>query len=208
MAWVDFIICALFGIFGIHKFKEGKTTMGIVYLCTGGLFCIGWLYDCVRYLNIARDGGQNVGVQLADDAPLPVVASGNVPMMDGEVCHYCGPATFIKNKNVVVGYTGGSRGVSIRVMKGVSYRVGASKASPVRGDVQEKTPGILTITNKRVVFSASNGAFDKKITAISSVTPHKDGVSFQFGEKQYPLLCKNPGYVFKLVNRVINSAAV
>lgn len=47
------------------------------------------------------------------------------------------------------------------------------KAAPVRSDVEEKTDGILSITNKRIVFSANKGAFDKKLSAISSVTPHK-----------------------------------
>lgn len=209
MLWIDFSVCLFLGCFGVHKFRENNPKMGILYLFTVGLFGIGWIYDCAKYLIAAINGGQiTSGPQLDENAPLPVVTSGNVPMTAGEVCHYCAPATFIKTKNVVVGYSGGSSGVSIRVMKGLSYRVGASKATPIRGNVQEKTPGTLTITNKRVIFSASKGAFDKKITSISSITPHKDGVSFQFGEKQYPLLCNKPMYVYQIVARVINSAEI
>ena len=36
--------------YGGHKFYEGRIGMGILYLFTGGLFCIGWLVDCVRLL--------------------------------------------------------------------------------------------------------------------------------------------------------------
>ncbi len=39
--WVAFWLCFFFGIFGAHKFYEGKVGMGILYLLTGGLFGIG-----------------------------------------------------------------------------------------------------------------------------------------------------------------------
>ena len=40
--------CFLFGIFGGHYFYVGRIGMGILYLCTLGLFGIGWLIDMVR----------------------------------------------------------------------------------------------------------------------------------------------------------------
>ena len=213
MAWVDFAICFCLGYFGVHKFMEGKKSTGILYLCTMGLFGIGWMYDCVIYFINALKGQRSIGrtagissKTLADDEPLPVVQSGNVLMTAGEVCHYYAQATFVKTKNVVVGYTGGSRGVSIRVMKGMSYRVGASQSQPIRGDVQEKTPGMLTVTNQRIVFSASKGAFDKKISSLSSITPYRDAVAFQFGESQYPLLLKEPVYVSQIIARIVNTS--
>lgn len=48
--WVAFILCILFGILGAHKFYEGKTGMGILYLLTGGLCGIGWLIDTIAIL--------------------------------------------------------------------------------------------------------------------------------------------------------------
>ena len=200
MAWVDFAICFLFGYLGIHKFMEKKTGMGVLYLCTVGLFGIGWIYDCVKYFMSAIKGerisNKNVKLSLkrkhlSDDEPLPIVMSSNALMSEGEVCHYYSQAIFVKTKNVVVGYTGGSNGMSIRVMKGMSVRVGASKSTPIRRDVQEKYQGMLTITNKRVIFSGAKGSFDKKITSLSTITPLEDGIVFQFGEKQYPLLIQS-----------------
>lgn len=44
--WVAFILCVLFGAFGAHKFYEGRTGMGLLYLFTMGLFGIGWIVDC------------------------------------------------------------------------------------------------------------------------------------------------------------------
>ncbi len=53
MAWLIFVICFLFGYFGVHKFMEKKIGMGILYLFTMGLFGFGWIYDCIKYLIIA-----------------------------------------------------------------------------------------------------------------------------------------------------------
>ena len=48
--WVAFVLCLLLGIFGAHKFYEGKAGMGILYIFTGGLFGIGWLVDLIVIL--------------------------------------------------------------------------------------------------------------------------------------------------------------
>ena len=42
IAW---ILLTFLGLFGIHRFYMGKWLSGIVYLLTGGLFGIGYLYD-------------------------------------------------------------------------------------------------------------------------------------------------------------------
>lgn len=46
--WIAFILCLLFGVFGVHKFYEGKIGLGILYLLTGGLCGIGWIIDAIR----------------------------------------------------------------------------------------------------------------------------------------------------------------
>ncbi len=48
--WTAWILCVFFGLFGAHKFYEGKSGMGIVYLCTLGLCGIGWLIDIFAIL--------------------------------------------------------------------------------------------------------------------------------------------------------------
>ena len=207
-AWTDFVICLLFGWLGVHKFREKNIKMGIIYIFTIGFFGIGWIVDCIRYLLAAIQGERIQGnrpMRISEDAPLPVVQS-NLMLSAGEICHYCGPATFVKTKNVVVGYSGGSHGASIRIAKGMSVHLGSRTSVPIRGNVQERTQGVLSITNKRVVFSANKGAFDKKILALSSVTPYKNGIAFQFGSQQYPLETRQPEYIYQILARVVNSS--
>jgi hypothetical protein len=48
--WVSFWLCVLLGYFGVHKFYEGKTKSGLLYLCTFGLFGFGWMFDTLVIL--------------------------------------------------------------------------------------------------------------------------------------------------------------
>lgn len=48
--WVAFLLCLFLGVFGAHKFYEGKIILGIIYLFTMGLFGIGWFIDLIVLL--------------------------------------------------------------------------------------------------------------------------------------------------------------
>jgi TM2 domain-containing membrane protein YozV len=42
---VAWILLTFLGLFGIHRFYMGKWITGLIYLLTGGLFFLGYLYD-------------------------------------------------------------------------------------------------------------------------------------------------------------------
>lgn len=42
---VAWLLLTFLGFFGVHRMYMGKWVSGIIYLCTGGLFLIGVLYD-------------------------------------------------------------------------------------------------------------------------------------------------------------------
>jgi TM2 domain-containing membrane protein YozV len=42
---VAWILLTFLGLFGIHRFYMGKWISGIIYLLTGGIFLIGYIYD-------------------------------------------------------------------------------------------------------------------------------------------------------------------
>lgn len=48
--WLALALCFFLGEFGIHRFYVGKIGSGILYLCTCGLFGIGWILDFFKIL--------------------------------------------------------------------------------------------------------------------------------------------------------------
>jgi len=42
---VTWILNTFLGYLGIHRMYMGKWISGIIWLCTGGLFVVGWAYD-------------------------------------------------------------------------------------------------------------------------------------------------------------------
>ena len=48
--WISFFLCLFFGVLGAHKFYEERILLGIVYICTGGLFGIGIIIDLIVLL--------------------------------------------------------------------------------------------------------------------------------------------------------------
>ena len=48
--WTALVICFFLGIFGGHQFYVGNIGKGLLYVFTGGLFCIGWLIDIICLL--------------------------------------------------------------------------------------------------------------------------------------------------------------
>ncbi len=42
---LSWILLTFLGIFGVHRMYMGKWITGIIYLFTGGLFLVGWLWD-------------------------------------------------------------------------------------------------------------------------------------------------------------------
>lgn len=209
---LEFWVCFFLGLFGVHKLIQKKYKMFFLYLFTLGLFGIGWLVDLVRIMIRAFKiyyGKGDVSLHqnrrqlsLAADAPLPVVGSDGIMLKAGEVCHYRGSAYGYKSKERVVGYAGGHHGVSVRVAKGVSYRVGQSKSQAVRATIEERYPGVLYVTSNRVVFSSTQGAFDKAISSLSSMTLGDDGIVFQFGDKIIPVLIVDALYVHQIISRI------
>ena len=207
--WTDFFICLFLGWLGVHKFRERKVGIGILYLCTFGLFGIGWAIDSIKYLIRSLKGetpqSASESLTLAPDGSLPIVMDTSVLLQPGETCHFSSSANRIIPKNKVVGYAGGNAGVSVRVAKGVTFRTGSTRGEQIRKNVLESHPGKLIITNKRIVFSSVNGGFDKKIANLSLVSPADDGISLQFGSQNFLIEVKNSERAYQIIAHIVQN---
>ncbi|HUU77062.1 MAG TPA: NINE protein [candidate division Zixibacteria bacterium] len=61
---VAFLLCLFLGVFGAHRFYVGKAGSGVLYLCTYGLFYIGWFIDLIIIL--AGSFTDNFGLPLTE----------------------------------------------------------------------------------------------------------------------------------------------
>jgi hypothetical protein len=44
---IALVLCVLLGVLRVHRFYADRLPSGILWLCTGGLFGIGWLLDII-----------------------------------------------------------------------------------------------------------------------------------------------------------------
>jgi hypothetical protein len=135
---------------------------------------------------------------------LPEIES-PVLLQKNEVCHIAIDATRLETKVVTTGYTGGSRGVSIRIAKGVSYRVGGYRSRPIKEEVTFRYPGSLVITSKRIVFMATEKGFSIPLNKLDSIDPYQDGIGFQKGATYYLLTMKYPDLVGLIITSAVNN---
>ncbi len=74
-------------------------------------------------------------------------------------------------------YVGGYQGVSLRIMKGVYYRVGGFKGHPVEHTERVHIDtGVVAITNKHIYFAGPNKSIRLPYSKIVSFQPFSDGI--------------------------------
>lgn len=80
---------------------------------------------------------------------------------------------------------GGYGGPSIRVAKGVSFRLGGVSARSVSHEELKKIDqGTLVLTNKRLIFLGSKRTINIDLRKIMAIEPYRDGIGSQRENKQ------------------------
>ena len=103
---------------------------------------------------------------------LPRVDQPGLPLKSGELAHFVfEPVEFHQERVVGRESVGGSRGVSVRIVRGVSYRVGAS-----RGQTVSRT-ALVQLDEGRLVFAGGEKSFSIPLEKILDTTPYANGMS-------------------------------
>lgn len=131
---------------------------------------------------------------------LHVGGTGEPILKKGEIVHFASEANLKEIRTVGLGYTGGSHGVSIRIAKGVSYRVGAHRGHIEKEDrLVDTSYGVLIITNKRIFLQPAPGnkPLNIPLTKILSYNCYNNGLDvYKEGrEKGYFFSINNSGSV-------------
>jgi len=112
---------------------------------------------------------------LADDVLLTDI---NLKLKRGEDLLFRIPATFSKVKNVSR-YQAGTAGTTLRVAKGVSFRLGGMKGKMVSSsELTSIGDGHLVITNQRVIFTGLNRPIVLSVEDLLSYEATEISVNF------------------------------
>ena len=77
---------------------------------------------------------------------------------------------------------GGHSGVSVRLAKGLYWRVGGFKAKPVeKQELKHLDTGNVILTNKHIMFDGTTKNFRIRLSSLALIEPYSDGLQLQKG---------------------------
>jgi hypothetical protein len=120
----------------------------------------------------------------------------------GEVLHLAGTAQLLKEV-IQREYQAGSRGVSFRVMKGLSYRVGTTRGQMVEvgRTLEAIDEGDLCITSQRAVFTGTRKRIEMPYASLLDMNVYTDGIHVHISGRQNPSM-------FRVTNGPMVAAAI
>ena len=100
-------------------------------------------------------------------------------------------------------YVGRSRGVSVRIMKGVYYRTGGFKGHPVESTIMQRIgTGSVCLTDKHIYFTSPEKSLKIPYTKIISAESFSNGISLQkdgVNDKPFFLEGINSWFVYNVI---------
>lgn len=121
--------------------------------------------------------------------PTPQHSGLNVIFKKDEVVHWLCSATLKKQKRITerMNYSGLTG--SIKIMKGVRYRVGSIALAPQTREVMvDEDTGNFWLTNQRIGFLGSRKNFTLPYSKILSFEVYKDGISIHKEGREKPFI--------------------
>ena len=138
---------------------------------------------------------------------IPTVYYQGFYVQQGELIIYATPAKTFTEKNMIVGYTGKSRGVSYRYNNEATFHKGRSHGRAIYGNVRNYSKGDLIITNRRIAFIGKNDSFEFEVADISAIKIiDKTSFIIQSGcdSRNIKLDRALAGYAYGFINYVVS----
>ena len=124
-------------------------------------------------------------VSAINGGQLPEVRSPHILQKKGEIVHFESDATLMKEV-AVRQYQGGYSGFSFPLGKtGIRYKVGGSRGHSVQvgTQLQVADSGLLSITNKRAVYSGSAKTVDMPYSKLVNLSVYRDGIQVHLSNR-------------------------
>ena len=142
-----------------------------------------------------------------NDGRIPdITAEAHMMLKTGETVHYQTAAALMKEVTLRE-FRGGSRGVSIPIVKGVRYRTGSfrGRSVVVGTQLQAADQGTLWITSIRAVFTGNRKTVELLYTRLANLNVFNDGISFNMTNRQSVPLFKVPNG--QVIAAIVNASA-
>lgn len=166
-------------LYGVSQMQQNPTFLIVVLLAIAGVTA--WAIS-IKIAESRQDLArlESLGSALKDlsknlkntDAP------GFSPQKDEMVLYYLPAVALTEFRSTGASYSGGSQGVSIRIAKGVSYRVGANRGQLTKNPEQMQVidQGSAIFTNTRILFAGSNVSREWDLDKMINVDMGPNGV--------------------------------
>lgn len=114
-----------------------------------------------------------------------VLSVSKIVLKRNEKCMFFDHAVRVDVKLRTVGNQRQRDGFSVRILRGLNYRIGNGRTMTVRDNVPEYQEGKLYITNQRIIFSSSAKSFAKRLDTLISYDIKDDYLLLQFERGNY-----------------------
>jgi hypothetical protein len=168
-----------------------------------------------KYFKIPDQDIEPTKKELARFRLLREIATGNIPevtvtnmvVQKGEKAYWAEVGKILEERVIRRRYEGGSHGVSIRIAKGLSYRVGAHRGQLIADSaVVPVSYGELVITNKRIVFKGDKKSFSLKLEKILNIEFYSDGVNMSEESGKHRVVQFNESRNMDIIGSIISYA--
>jgi hypothetical protein len=138
---------------------------------------------------------------------LPECKPASIVTQKDELAYWEISSNLVFTRTNATGFFSKDHPVRMKVAKGVSYKLGASRGTHITEHISSNHPGVFVVTNKRVVFAASQQSFSIPFTQLHSFDTYTDGIGLQNNNMELLLQFYDKQMsevVFKVLTNAIN----
>lgn len=202
------VIFSIMCIIGVtqHNVPEKEKNFYVGILC--GFIAIALLFSVYKTKEkiqaeiVIQDKRRQQLLNAIENHTVTVLPNPSIMLKKDEVAFYEQSATLLITKNKLVGSTGKSSGISLRIAKGVYLRSGGSGSRKIYRDVTNRFTGLLSITNQRISFMQTQNAFEIPFKNLTNISSHLNVLLLQQANKSYTLELRDAAIVEQFIRKL------